>query len=64
MMLFSLKFMHITTLTSFIFLFLSPFLEVACPRLSMDWGESYGKPLLSSYEARGSCSETKQRDKS
>lgn len=25
--------------------------QVACPRLSIDWGESYGVPLLSSFEA-------------
>ena len=25
--------------------------QVACPRLSIDWGESYTVPLLSSYEA-------------
>ena len=26
-------------------------IQVACPRLSIDWGESYPAPLLSSYEA-------------
>jgi 2-(3-amino-3-carboxypropyl)histidine synthase len=26
-------------------------IQVACPRLSIDWGESYSVPLLSSYEA-------------
>jgi 2-(3-amino-3-carboxypropyl)histidine synthase len=25
--------------------------QVACPRLSTDWGESYGAPVLSSFEA-------------
>lgn len=25
--------------------------QVACPRLSLDWGESYGVPMLSSFEA-------------
>ena len=25
--------------------------QVACPRLSIDWGEAYNKPLLSSWEA-------------
>eukprot|EP00811_Abedinium_folium_P033581 NODE_6532_length_1663_cov_9.264323.p1 GENE.NODE_6532_length_1663_cov_9.264323~~NODE_6532_length_1663_cov_9.264323.p1 ORF type:complete len:441 (-),score=97.36 NODE_6532_length_1663_cov_9.264323:267-1589(-) len=25
--------------------------QVACPRLSIDWGDAYSKPLLSSYEA-------------
>jgi 2-(3-amino-3-carboxypropyl)histidine synthase len=25
--------------------------QVACPRLSIDWGESYEKPFLSSFEA-------------
>ena len=27
------------------------FIQVACPRLSIDWGESYTKPLLTSWEA-------------
>lgn len=26
-------------------------IQIACPRLSVDWGESYGKPLLNSFEA-------------
>ena len=25
--------------------------QIACPRLSTDWGESFAKPLLSPYEA-------------
>merc|ERR1711972_104187 len=25
--------------------------QVACPRLSMDWGEAFGAPLLTPYEA-------------
>ncbi|KAJ7308941.1 hypothetical protein JRQ81_008221 [Phrynocephalus forsythii] len=25
--------------------------QVACPRLSIDWGEAFGKPLLTPYEA-------------
>jgi 2-(3-amino-3-carboxypropyl)histidine synthase len=27
------------------------FIQVACPRLSIDWGYSFSKPLLSPYEA-------------
>jgi 2-(3-amino-3-carboxypropyl)histidine synthase len=26
-------------------------IQIACPRLSIDWGHFYAKPLLSSYEA-------------
>lgn len=25
-------------------------MQIACPRLSIDWGESFSKPLLTSYE--------------
>ncbi|KAM6573414.1 hypothetical protein CsatA_017494 [Cannabis sativa] len=25
--------------------------QIACPRLSIDWGEAFGKPLLTSFEA-------------
>jgi diphthamide synthase subunit DPH2 len=25
--------------------------QVACPRLSIDWGEGFGKPTLTPYEA-------------
>lgn len=25
--------------------------QIACPRLSIDWGEGFGKPTLTSYEA-------------
>ena len=25
--------------------------QIACPRLSIDWGHFYKKPLLSTYEA-------------
>ena len=27
------------------------FVQVACPRLSVDWGHEYGRPLLNTYEA-------------
>mmetsp|Transcript_15006 Transcript_15006/g.22704 ORF Transcript_15006/g.22704 Transcript_15006/m.22704 type:complete len:124 (+) Transcript_15006:20-391(+) len=27
------------------------FIQVACPRLSIDWGHAFKKPLLSPYEA-------------
>ena len=26
--------------------------QVACPRLSIDWGEEFGKPTLNPYEVR------------
>ncbi|EFJ14309.1 hypothetical protein SELMODRAFT_156702 [Selaginella moellendorffii] len=26
-------------------------IQIACPRLSIDWGEAYGRPLLTPYEA-------------
>ncbi|KAF1741838.1 hypothetical protein MXB_4369 [Myxobolus squamalis] len=26
------------------------FTQIACPRLSIDWGGSYSKPLLNTYE--------------
>ena len=27
------------------------FVQVACPRLSIDWGYAFNKPLLTPYEA-------------
>lgn len=35
--------------------FLSPrsWVQVACPRLSIDWGEAFEKPLLTPYEVKG-----------
>ena len=27
------------------------FVQIACPRLSIDWGEAFPKPLLTPYEA-------------
>lgn len=32
--------------------FLSRWVQVACPRLSIDWGEAFSKPLLTPYEVR------------
>lgn len=29
---------------------LDAFVQIACPRLSIDWGEAFGKPLLTPYE--------------
>lgn len=26
-------------------------MKIACPRLSIDWGTAFGRPLLSPYEA-------------
>ncbi|KAF5904356.1 diphthamide biosynthesis protein 1, partial [Clarias magur] len=30
--------------------------QIACPRLSIDWGTAFSKPLLSPYEAKGTSS--------
>ena len=30
--------------------------QVACPRLSIDWGYAFPKPLLSPYEVNQLCS--------
>lgn len=30
---------------------ISTFVQTSCPRLSIDWGYAFSKPLLSSYEA-------------
>ena len=32
------------------FLFLFSWVQVACPRLSIDWGTAFTKPLLTPYE--------------
>ena len=29
----------------------SRWVQIACPRLSIDWGYAFSKPLLNSYEA-------------
>ena len=36
--------------------------QVACPRLSIDWGESFAKPLLTPYEALVCLGETQWRE--
>jgi 2-(3-amino-3-carboxypropyl)histidine synthase len=33
------------------FPFVDAWIQVACPRLSIDWGYAFGKPLLTPYEA-------------
>ena len=33
--------------------------QIACPRLSIDWGHHFTKPLLSSYEAFAMFNEVK-----
>ncbi|ORD93740.1 DPH1 [Enterospora canceri] len=33
--------------------FIDGFVQVGCPRLSIDWGESYHRPLLNPYELMG-----------
>ncbi|CAM9720635.1 unnamed protein product [Ascophyllum nodosum] len=37
-------------------------IQVACPRLSIDWGHFFSKPLLSPYEADVALGETAWRD--
>jgi len=36
--------------------------QVACPRLSIDWGTSFSKPLLSPYEAYVAFGEAEWKD--
>mmetsp|Transcript_4648 Transcript_4648/g.10023 ORF Transcript_4648/g.10023 Transcript_4648/m.10023 type:complete len:500 (-) Transcript_4648:48-1547(-) len=36
--------------------------QVACPRLSIDWGDAYDKPLLTPYEAHIVWGDTKYQD--
>lgn len=31
--------------------FISSWIQIACPRLSIDWGYAFPKPLLTPYEA-------------
>jgi len=35
--------------------------QVACPRLSIDWGQAYSKPLLTPYEAEVALGTTVRR---
>ena len=35
---------------------LDAFVQIACPRLSIDWGEDFLKPVLTPYEAGGTSS--------
>ena len=35
------------------------FVQVACPRLSIDWGKAFAKPLLNSYEMAVALGDTK-----
>eukprot|EP00812_Abedinium_dasypus_P010732 NODE_4333_length_684_cov_329.109698.p1 GENE.NODE_4333_length_684_cov_329.109698~~NODE_4333_length_684_cov_329.109698.p1 ORF type:complete len:215 (+),score=40.46 NODE_4333_length_684_cov_329.109698:59-646(+) len=37
-------------------------MQVACPRLSLDWGDAYPQPLLSSFEAHVAFGTEKYRD--
>ncbi|KAL7289105.1 hypothetical protein TKK_0017053 [Trichogramma kaykai] len=39
------------------------FIQVACPRLSIDWGTQFDKPLLTPYEAAVALSMTEMEDK-
>ncbi|KAJ8944741.1 hypothetical protein NQ314_009394 [Rhamnusium bicolor] len=36
---------------------LDAFVQIACPRLSIDWGHAFSKPLLTPYEAAIVCGE-------
>lgn len=38
-------------------------IQVACPRLSVDWGHAFDKPLLSPYEAEVALDETSWRER-
>lgn len=37
-------------------------IQVACPRLSIDWGYAFEKPLLSPYEAYVALGETEWKE--
>ena len=53
---------HLIFVKSFIFisfLLLKRWVQVACPRLSIDWGEFFERPLLTPYEAMVSNSSLK-----
>ncbi|KAG5893154.1 hypothetical protein JTB14_000415 [Gonioctena quinquepunctata] len=39
------------------------FVQIACPRLSIDWGGAFSKPLLTPYEASVVMSDAKWHDK-
>ena len=41
--------MHTSQLASFTDV--DAWIQVACPRLSLDWGEGFSAPLLTPYEA-------------
>jgi 2-(3-amino-3-carboxypropyl)histidine synthase len=36
--------------------------QVACPRLSIDWGESFDKPIITPYELEVAMKETEWQD--
>lgn len=38
------------------------FVQVACPRLSIDWGEAFAQPLLTPYELSASLNDIEFRD--
>ena len=42
---------HHDSLPSQLFPDIDAWIQVACPRLSIDWGYAFTKPLLNSYEA-------------
>ena len=44
------------------FSFIDSFVQVGCPRLSIDWGNLYNKPLLNPYEVLGSIEYTYNMD--
>lgn len=40
-------------------LLIKSWVQIACPRLSIDWGEYFDRPLLTPYEAMVSLKEAK-----
>ena len=39
------------------------FVQICCPRLSIDWGSYFSKPVLTSYEANVAFGETEWKEK-
>lgn len=45
------------------FLDIDVFVHVSCPRISIDWGHEFSKPMLNPYEATVALQEIKWREK-
>lgn len=39
------------------------FIQIACPRISIDWGSYFSKPVITPYESFVTFNETDWRDK-